>query len=98
MAALMEEAACNAIDVASVSNGQASVGVNLELTHRRPSAIGANVKAIARLTDINKKGIHFEIEAFDDTGLIGTAKHRRVFVNKDEFESKCYETARKARK
>ena len=96
MSALMEEASCNALDVANISNGKASVGVAIDLKHKRPSAVGAHVQAVARLVEANNKGVSFEIEAFDETGLIGTAKHKRVFVDKDAFEKRCYETAKKA--
>ncbi|OHS98850.1 hypothetical protein TRFO_01934 [Tritrichomonas foetus] len=96
MSALMEEASCNALDKAKISNGKASVGVSIDLVHRRPSAIGAHVHAVAKLTENTPKGIFFEIEAFDETGLIGTAKHRRVFVDQEAFEKKCYEASKKA--
>lgn len=94
MAALMEEASCVAIQNAKVD--RASVGVALNLTHRRPSAPGAHVYAVSKITDFTPKAIAFEIEAFDETGLIGAATHKRVFVEKEPFERKCYENAKKA--
>ena len=94
MAALMEEASCTALTNASCD--RASVGVALNLTHRRPSAPGAHVYAVSKITDLNQKSIGFDIEAFDETGLIGTATHKRVFVEQEPFEKKCYENARKA--
>lgn len=96
LTALMEEASCNAIDLANISNGKASIGVFIDIVHRRPSAINAHVQAVSRLTEITPKELSFEIEAFDETGLVGTAKHRRQFVDKDQFERRCYETAKKA--
>ncbi|KAK8894719.1 hypothetical protein M9Y10_023156 [Tritrichomonas musculus] len=97
LSALMEEASCNAVEAANISNGKASVGVSIDLVHRRPSAVGAQVEAVSKLTKVTPKGLFFEIEAHDETGLVGTAKHRRVFVDKDAFEKKCYDTAQKAR-
>ncbi|OHS97102.1 hypothetical protein TRFO_09669 [Tritrichomonas foetus] len=96
LSALMEQASCSALETACFISGQTSVAATMKLHHRRPSPIGANVTAIARVTDIDKDGIHFEIEAFDESGLIGTALHTRVFVNKDLFERKCYDSARLA--
>ena len=94
MAALMEEASCTALTNAKVD--RASVGVALSLAHKKPSAPGAHVYAVSKITDLNNKSIAFDIEAYDETGLIGTATHKRVFVEKEKFEQKCYETARKA--
>ena len=94
MAALMEEASCTALTNANVK--KASVGVALSLTHKKPSAPGAHVYAVSKITDLNQKSIAFEVEAFDETGLIGTATHKRVFIDQDSFEKKCYENARKA--
>ncbi|KAH0795396.1 thioesterase [Histomonas meleagridis] len=96
MAALMEEASCNAIELSDLSKEKITVGVALELKHKRPSAIGAHITAISRLVDVQQNRLSFEIEAFDEAGLIGTATHQRAFVNQELFERKCYETARKA--
>lgn len=97
MAALMEEAACNALAKVG-TNGKAHVGVSLELKHKKPSAIGANVKAVAKLCKSDNKKYNFDIEVFDETGLVGSAKHTRVAVDQQSFEDRCNENARKARK
>lgn len=97
LASLMEEAAFNALKTACMISGQTSITSKMSVKYERLSAPGANVSAVARVTDIDRNGIHFEIEAFDETGLIGTATHTRVFVEKAEYEKKCYETARLAR-
>jgi len=96
LAALMEEASCDALKTASIVSGETTVGTSLNLVHRRPSALGAEVTAVAKLSNIDKKGVHFDIEAFDETGLIGTAKHIRVFVNQAEFEKKCMDMSLKS--
>lgn len=94
MAALMEEAACVAITNAKVE--RASVGVALSLTHDKPSAPGANVYARATIKDLTPKTVAFEVEAYDDVGIIGRAEHKRVFVDQEKFEQRCYSAAQKA--
>ena len=94
--ALMEEAACKALEAACLSEEQTSIGARVSIIHRRPTAIGATVTAVARVEDINRNGIQFAIEAFDEAGLVGTATHTRVIVPKYEFETRCYDTSRKA--
>ena len=93
---LMEQAAVSALDTACYISGQTSVAHSMKLEHKRPSAPGATVHAIARVTDIEEDGIQFEIEAFDETGLVGQAVHTRVFVNPDDFERKCFDDSRLA--
>jgi predicted thioesterase len=96
LAAVMEEAACAAINSECARTGMTSVGAKLNLVHKRPTAPGATVTATAVLDKIDARGIYFTIEASDETGLIGTAQHTRVFVNQADFENQCYAKAKKA--
>ena len=89
MAALMEEAACAAVPEGTYKPGQTSVGVHLDLLHKKPSALGATVQAIAHLKSVTDKKLDFDIEVFDETGLVGTAKHQRAFVMQEPFEDRC---------
>ncbi|KAH0797551.1 dihydrolipoamide acyltransferase [Histomonas meleagridis] len=97
LSSLMEEASCKAVEIACLISGQTSISAKMKLFYQRPSRLGSNVSVISRIVDIDKDGIHFEIEASDEKGIVGTAKHTRVFVDKDDFEKRCYETARLAR-
>jgi predicted thioesterase len=97
LAALMEEAACDAIKGECAKLGRASVGTKFNLAHKKPSALGANVTAVALVEKLDARAIIFKIEARDETGVVGTADHTRVFVRHDDFEKKCYEAARSAR-
>jgi predicted thioesterase len=97
LAALMEEAACDAIKDECTKLGRASVGTKFNLAHKKPSALGASVTAVASVERLDARAITFKIEARDETGVVGTADHTRVFVKQDDFEKKCYATARSAR-
>lgn len=91
--ALMEQASCNALDTTCSICGQTSVAHSMKLKHKRPSALGAKITAFARVTDVDQDGVRLEVEAFDETGLVGQAIHKRVFVNKEIFEKKCFDKA-----
>ena len=93
--ALMEQASCNALETVCSICGQTSVAHSMNLKHRRPSALGATVTAIAKVIDVDQDGVRLEIEAFDETGLVGKATHKRVFVNKDLFERQCFDRLEK---
>ncbi len=87
MCALMEEAACNAIN-SCLDADTTSVGVSLSIAHTAPSAIGSLITACAQLTAVEKHKLTFTVEARDEKGLIGRGTHERCIVNSRKFLSK----------
>lgn len=90
MAALMEGAACAAIEEA-LPQGQTSVGTALNLEHISATPVGLEVRAQAEVTAVEGKKLCFSITAFDEAGEIGRATHTRVLVNSDKFLEKTYQ-------
>lgn len=88
LSCLMEQAACKALEQDNIPfmNGKTSIGYKINISHKRPSALGACVNAVARVVKVKEDEVDFEIEAFDETGLIGTANHIRKLVNIKDFE------------
>lgn len=84
--ALCEEAAVAAVHDA-LPDGSTSVGTWVELEHRAPSRVGAEVRAVARLLSIDGRTLSFECDAYDGDTLIGRAQHRRVVVDRARFSS-----------
>jgi len=89
MAALMEGAACEAIDEA-MEEGQTSVGIELNLQHTSATPVGLEVWAEAKVTAIEGKIISFQITAFDEAGQIGSATHKRALIQSQRFLDKTY--------
>ncbi len=87
MCALMEEAACNAIN-SSLEPGMGSVGISLNITHGAPSALGAVITATAMLTAVEDRKLVFSIEAKDEHGIIGKGSHERFIINNEKFMNK----------
>lgn len=90
MAALMEGAACDAIEQ-SIPDGQTTVGTALNLEHISATPVGLEVHAEAEVTAVEGKKITFSIIAFDEAGKIGHAVHTRIIVNSQKFLEKAYE-------
>lgn len=90
MAALMEGAACAAIEEA-LPQGQTSVGTALNLEHISATPVGLEVRAQAEVTAVEGKKLRFSITAFDEAGEIGRATHTRVLVNSEKFLEKTYQ-------
>ena len=87
---LMEHAARAALRP-YLEEGEESVGIDVQVEHLAATPLGADVRAIARVTDIQDRVISFEIEAFDGDDQIGRGTHRRAVIRVDRFASKVAE-------
>ncbi len=90
MAALMEAAACEAIEP-GLAEGETTVGIELNLKHLSATPVGLEVRAAAEVTAVEGKIVSFTIEAFDEAGKIGEATHKRALVNAQRFLEKTYQ-------
>ena len=83
MIGLMENAAQSALSV-FLEEGQGSVGTHLDISHEAPTPVGMKVTATARLREIERRKMWFDIEVNDEKGKCGEGWHLRVKVpNKD---------------
>jgi predicted thioesterase len=57
----------------------------VELEHLAPSRPGADVRAIARVTEVAGRRIVFVCEAYEGEALVGRATHRRAIVDRARF-------------
>ena len=89
MAALMEGAACEAI-ATGLTETETTVGTELNLQHLSATPVGLEVWAEAEVTAVEGKQISFQIQAFDESGPIGTATHKRFLVDAQRFLDKTY--------
>ena len=90
MVALMEGAACEAIEEA-LSENQTTVGTELNIQHISATPVGLEVRAEAEVIAVEGKVITFEVKAFDEAGEIGKGTHKRVIVNTQKFLEKAYD-------
>ena len=89
MVALMEGAACEAIEEA-MDDTKTTVGTELNIQHISATPVGLEVRAEAVVTAVDGKVITFEIHAFDEAGEIGKGTHKRVIVPTQKFLDKAY--------
>lgn len=87
MCALMEEAACAAVND-SMEPGNGTVGISLSISHDRATAMGDTVTATATLTAVEGRKLVFAVEAKDSKGIIGKGNHERFIINNEKFMSK----------
>ncbi len=87
MVALMENAAMNAV-APFLPEGSTTVGAEINTTHIKPSVVGAEVRAVARLVAVDGRKLTFEVEAYDSVGTIGKGVHVRFIVDEKCFMAK----------
>jgi len=66
---LMECAACNCLHL---PDGQTTVGAMVQVEHMAPSPIGAQIKAVSRVTRVDGRRIEYEFTAYDNAVPPGT--------------------------
>lgn len=86
MVALMENAAMKAVAPA-LEEGKTTVGGLIEASHLKPSPVGAEISAYAKLVEVDGKKLRFEIEAKEGDKTIGKATHLRFIVDREKFMS-----------
>ena len=89
MVALMEGAACDAIEEA-LSETQTTVGTELNIQHVSATPVGLEVRAEAQVIAVDGKVITFQVNAYDEAGEIGKGTHKRVIVSSQRFLDKAY--------
>ena len=95
MIALMENAAMLAVDQ-ELPEGLTTVGSGVDVTHLKPSPLGAEIIATAELTEIDGHRLTFRVVAMQLTPsgeekevVVGEGTHVRYIVDRDRFLAKC---------
>jgi len=86
-AALVIEASVKLIDP-HLPDQYISVGKLLNLTHDSPTITGMTVTVNAEVRSIEANRVTLHIDAYDEVGIVGTAKHVRILVNRNNFVEK----------
>ena len=60
--------------------GEVSVGIEVNVRHRAPADIGANIIADAELIEVERNRLTFQVEAFDGDKKIGDGTHKRAII------------------
>jgi enoyl-CoA hydratase len=87
MILMMERAARRAIEP-FLDSGEESVGAAVNIEHLAGTPIGSHVRAVAKVTNIEKRLIDFEITAYDAHEMIGRGTHRRAVVLLEKVAAK----------
>ena len=71
-----------------LADGETSVGVHVELRHRRASPVGSAVEVTARSAEAEGGRLTFEVEAVDHEGrVLANGTVTRAVVDRERFSS-----------
>ena len=87
MVALMENAAMTAV-AGELPEGATTVGSEMNVTHIKPSGLGAEITATAVLAEVEGRKLTFNVGVRDAEGLIGEGIHIRYIVDREKFMAK----------
>ncbi|HEY1298517.1 MAG TPA: thioesterase family protein [Chloroflexota bacterium] len=89
LVALMERAACAAVEGRLGDDDNTTVGVRLDIRHLAPSPLGVEVRARAELIEVDGRRLVFRVEAFDAQERIGEGTHERAVVQGKRLQSRA---------
>ena len=88
MMILLMETASGAAISPHLPAGVVSVGMEVNVRHLAATPVGREVRAIARVSQVDAKSVLFEVTAYDGDRKIGDGTHRRGIVEVAKFEAR----------
>lgn len=73
-----------------LDEGITSVGTKVEIEHLAATPLGVSVLCKSKLIAVDGRRLDFEVDVYDNAGLIGKGKHTRFTVDADRFTAKAY--------
>ena len=87
MIAMMEVVSYKAVKE-HLPEGYSAVGTIVDIEHLSATPVGAKVWAQATLVEADRARLMFDVEAYDEAGLIGKGRHERFIIEEEKFMSK----------
>ncbi len=88
MVALMEETCMKSVQ-AELDEGCGTVGTGLTIHHVSATPVGMTVRCASKLVEVDGRKLVFDVQAFDEAGLIGQGTHERFIIESEKFFAKA---------
>lgn len=85
---LVEEAAVRALE-GQLAAHETSVGMQVQLDHLAPTAVGHSVTATATVEKVTGRRVTFTVSVDDERGLVAVGRVTRVVVDVERFLDKA---------
>ena len=89
MIALMEGTCAESVQP-YLAEGEGTVGVAVDIKHIAATPVGMTVRCESLLKEVNGKKLVFEVNVYDEKGLVGTGIHKRAIINNEAFWQDCH--------
>ena len=87
MIALMEMTSLKSV-TDKIGEENTTVGIAVNIKHLKASPVGHTIRCEAKVVEVDRKRLVFEVKCFDGDELIGEGTHERFVVNSAKFMSK----------
>ncbi len=88
MIALIEETCWRSI-TQHLEEGQGTVGTLLNVKHLAPTPLGMTVRCESELIEVDGRRLVFNVNVYDEAGLVGSGTHERFIINESKFQAKA---------
>ena len=88
MVALMEETCLRSVQE-ELEEGCGTVGTGLTIHHISATPVGMKVRCASKLVEVDGRKLVFDVQAFDEAGLIGQGTHERFIIENEKFFQKA---------
>src|SRR5438270_12465940 len=82
------ERTCRDLVLDMLDPGHDTVGTHVNVYHRKAAPMGATVVFHAELTAVNKRRVHFQVQALMGDAIIGEGTHERAIIDVSRFGEK----------
>ncbi len=87
MVALMEKTCLESL-LNDLHQTASTVGTKVNVSHTKATPMGMKVTCQSKLIEVDRRRLVFEVEAYDEEGLIGKGIHERFIIDKEKFMAK----------
>ena len=79
------ETTCYESIMSELSEGQATVGAKVDVTHMAATPIGMKVRIETELLEVQGSKLVFKVEAYDEAEMVGKGTHVRFIIDQQGF-------------
>ncbi len=73
---------------ADLDEGEATLGVHIDVSHDAPTPPGGTVTVVAALTAVQGRVLVFDVQARDEAAVISRGTHRRAVIDLQRFTAR----------
>ena len=87
MIAMMEMTSLRCV-VDKIGEENTTVGIAVNIKHLKASPVGHIIRCEAKVVEVDRKRLVFEVKCYDGADLVGEGTHERFIVDSAKFMSK----------